>query len=93
MWKSAPSGPATSSAKNLPIEVPVIRRTACPRTRTGASARDMAWHGKGGGWLPVLGDLVRARACAARIGVGSARKFWAPGRAPNDQNFRDQNNA
>jgi hypothetical protein len=53
----------------------------------------MAWHGKGGGWLPVLGDLVRARARAARLASDPREKFWAPGRAPNDQNFRDQNNA
>ena len=30
MKKSAPSGSATSRAKNVPIESPVIRRTTSP---------------------------------------------------------------
>ena len=30
MWKSAPSGPATSDANHCPIEVPVMRLTISP---------------------------------------------------------------
>ena len=38
MWKSAPSGPATSLAKYSPIELPVILRSASPMRKPWVTA-------------------------------------------------------
>ena len=70
MWKSAPSGPATSSAKNVPRLRPVIRRTTSPTRNPW-----VRWCPAGGAPLP-LRSLRGRRAVAA----GQSQRSW-PSRA------------
>jgi len=58
IWKSAPSGPATSSAKYVPSERPVMRRITSP-TR-------WPWFRA---WYPEAVPGSHQGACAASIAV------------------------
>src|SRR4051794_29328526 len=64
MWKSAPSGPATSSAKNSPTLRPVIRRTTSP-------TRD-PWVTE---WYPAADPGSHCGACAARRAVADRQSY------------------
>ena len=62
MWKSAPSGPATSSAKNPPTLRPVIRRTTSPTRNPWVSE-----------WYPAAVPGSHCGACAASRAVAAGQ--------------------
>src|SRR3954447_17190250 len=64
MWKSAPSGPATSSAKNSPTLRPVIRRTTSPTRNPWVTE-----------WYPAAVPGSHCGACAARRAVADRQSY------------------